>query len=60
MKEVIRNYWNFFQDQAFEQQREYRNVRFTLMQQLFREEKACYATIEFINIVTGHIIIRCK
>lgn len=60
MKEVIRNYWNFFQDQAFEQQREYRNVRFTLMQQLFREEKACYATIEYINIETGHIIIRCK
>lgn len=60
MIKQIENYRNFFLDQAYEQQREYKKVRFASMRQLFREEKACYANVEYINQETGHVILKFK
>lgn len=60
MIEQINNYQKFFLDQAYEQQREYKKVRYASMQQLFREEKASYATVDHINSDTGHVVLRFK
>lgn len=60
MIEQINNYKKFFLDQAYEQQREYRKIRLASMQQLFREDKACYATVDHINSETGHVVLKFR
>ena len=60
MTQQIENYQKFFLDQANEQQRDYRKIRYASMKQLFREEKVCYAVVDHINNERGHIVLKFK
>ena len=60
MTQQIENYQKFFLDQANEQQRDYRKIRYATMKQLFREEKVCYAIVDHINNERGHIVLKFK
>ena len=60
MTAQIENYQKFFLDQAHEQQRVYRKIRYASMKQLFREEKVCYAVVDHFNKERGHVILKFK
>ena len=60
MNAQLENYQKFFLDQASEQQRDYRKIRYASMKQLFREEKLCYAIVDHINNERGHVVLKFK